>query len=159
MIQNNSTFIHSLADVQTADIGEGTKVWQFNVILAGARIGKNCNIAAHCFIEGGVVVGDNVTLKCGVYLWEGITLESDVFVGPGALFTNDMYPRSKVYPASFLRTTVCRGASIGAGAILTPGITIGHHAMIAAGAIVKNDVAPFSLVKGAPARHVRFLSS
>lgn len=159
MTLNNSIFIHSLADVQTSDIGAETKIWQFNVILAGARIGRNCNIAAHCFIEGGAVIGDNVTLKCGVYLWDGITLESDVFVGPGALFTNDMYPRSKVYPKSFLRTTVCTGASIGAGAILTPGITIGHHAMIAAGAIVKSDVAPFSLVKGTPARHARFLSS
>lgn len=159
MNSDNSIFIHPLADVQASEIGAGTKIWQFNVVLEGARIGKNCNISAHCFIEGGVLVGDNVTLKCGVYLWDGITLESDVFVGPGALFTNDMYPRSKVYPESFLRTTVCEGASIGAGAILTPGITIGHHAMIAAGAVVKGDVAPFSLVRGVPARHVRFLSS
>ena len=103
------------------------------------------------------MIGDNVTLKCGVYLWDGITLESDVFVGPGALFTNDMFPRSKVYPESFLRTTVCEGASIGAGAVLTPGITIGRHAMIAAGAVVKRDVEPFSLVRGVPARHVRFI--
>lgn len=158
MTSNNSAFIHSLADVQAKEIGDGTNIWQFNVVLAGARIGANCNVSAHCFIENDVVVGDNVTVKSGVYLWDGITLESNVFIGPGAIFTNDLFPRSKVYPKSFLRTTVCRGASIGAGAVITPGITIGHDAMVAAGAVVTRDVAPFSLVVGAPARHVRFLN-
>jgi UDP-2-acetamido-3-amino-2,3-dideoxy-glucuronate N-acetyltransferase len=155
----SSVFIHPLADVQTTRIGIGTKVWQFNVVLSGASIGENCNISAHCFVENDVVIGDNVTLKSGVYLWDGITLESDVFVGPGALFTNDVYPRSKIYPEAYLRTTVHRGASIGAGAVLTPGITVGHDAMVAAGAVVTHDVEPFSLVAGVPARHVRFLQS
>ncbi|MES2247542.1 MAG: acyltransferase [Pseudomonadota bacterium] len=158
MTKDDSVFIHALADVQAKEIGTGTKIWQFNVVLSGARIGSNCNVSAHCFIESDVVVGDNVTLKSGVYLWDGITLESNVFVGPGAIFTNDLFPRSKVYPESFLRTTVCHGASIGAGAVITPGITIGHDAMVAAGAVVTRDVAPFSLVMGAPARHVRFLN-
>lgn len=158
MTTDNTVFIHALADVQTQEIGVGTKIWQFNVVLSGARIGANCNVSAHCFIESDVVVGDNVTLKSGVYLWDGITLESNVFVGPGVIFTNDLFPRSKVYPESFLRTTVCRGASIGAGAVITPGITIGHDAMVAAGAVVTRDVAPFSLVMGSPARHVRFLN-
>lgn len=155
---NKAAFVHPLADVQAKEIGGGTSIWQFNVVLAGAKLGENCNISAHCFIENDVVMGDNVTLKSGVYLWDGITLESNVFVGPGVLFTNDMYPRSKVYPESFLRTTVCHGASIGAGAVITPGVTIGHHAMVAAGAIVTRDVEPYSLVMGFPARHVRFLS-
>ncbi|PLC05781.1 dTDP-6-deoxy-3,4-keto-hexulose isomerase [Variovorax sp. RO1] len=158
MTSNNLAFIHPLADVQAKEIGVGTNIWQFNVVLAGARIGANCNVSAHCFIENDVVVGDNVTVKSGVYLWDGITLESNVFIGPGAIFTNDLFPRSKVYPESFLRTTVCRGASIGAGAVITPGITIGHDAMVAAGAVVTRDVAPFSLVVGSPARHVRFLN-
>jgi len=153
-----AAFVHPLADVQAKEVGAGTSIWQFNVVLAGAKLGANCNISAHCFIENDVVMGDNVTLKSGVYLWDGITLESNVFVGPGVLFTNDMYPRSKVYPESFLRTTVGRGASIGAGAVITPGVTIGHHAMVAAGAVVTRDVAPYSLVMGSPARHVRFLS-
>lgn len=158
MSSSKPAFIHPLADVQTREIGEGTSIWQFNVVLAGARIGSNCNVSAHCFIENDVVVGDNVTLKSGVYLWDGITLESNVFVGPGALFTNDLYPRSKVYPEEFLRTTVCRGASIGAGAVITPGVTIGHGAMVAAGAVVTKDVEPLSLVAGVPARHVKFLT-
>eukprot|EP01036_Dinobryon_divergens_P013153 gene13153-17732_t len=92
----SANFLHGMAlCVAATDIGPETKIWQFNVVLAGARIGGNCNISAHCFIESDVVVGNNVTLKSGVYLWDGITLEDNVFVGPGVRFTNDMYPRSK----------------------------------------------------------------
>ena len=74
--------IHRLADVQSDMIGEGTRVWQFVTILAGARIGKGCNICANCFIERDVVIGDNVTIKSGVYLWDGTRLADEVFVGP-----------------------------------------------------------------------------
>src|SRR4051794_33985572 len=98
------TFIHSLSDVQTDTIGEGTRVWQFAIVLPGARIGKDCNINAHTFIENDVVLGDRVTVKCGVFLWDGINIEDDVFLGPNATFTNDKHPRSKVSPTEFLRT-------------------------------------------------------
>jgi acetyltransferase-like isoleucine patch superfamily enzyme len=152
-------FAHPLADVQSTQIGAGTTIWQFNVVLKGARIGANCNVSAHCFIENDVTVGDNVTIKSGVYLWDGINLENNVFVGPGVRFTNDLYPRSKIYPQKFLRTTVKEGASIGAGAVLTPGITIGRGAMVAAGAIVTRDVPDFALVVGAPAVVKRILSA
>ena len=82
-------FIHHLADVQSHSIGAGTRVWQFVVILPGARIGRACNICAHCFIENDVVVGDRVTLKNGVHLWDGLRIEDDVFLGPCAMTTND----------------------------------------------------------------------
>ena len=39
--------IHPKSDVSTCTIGEGTKVWQFVVIIEGATIGKDCNICAH----------------------------------------------------------------------------------------------------------------
>lgn len=151
------TRIHALADVQSTSIGAGTFVWQYSIVLAGARIGENCNINAHCFIENDVVVGDNVTVKCGVYLWDGIRLEDYVFVGPNVTFANDKYPRSKQYPESFPVLTVEHHASIGAGAVLLPGITIGHHAMVAAGSVVTRSVPPHALVMGNPARVVRYL--
>lgn len=150
---------HPLADVQSRTIGAGTRIWQFVVVLAGARIGRDCNINAHCFIENDVVLGDNVTVKCGNYLWDGLRLEDNVFVGPNATFTNDKFPRSKVYPDSFPVTTVRRGASIGAGAIILPGITIGEGALVAAGALVTRDVPAHALVVGSPARVVRMLDS
>lgn len=150
-------FSHALADVQSTAIGEGTRIWQFVVVLAGARIGRNCNINAHCFVENDVVVGDNVTVKCGNYLWDGLRLEDNVFVGPNATFTNDKNPRSQVYPPSFPVTRVKRGASIGAGAVILPGLTIGEGAMVGAGAVVTRDVPDHAVVVGSPARVVRML--
>jgi acetyltransferase-like isoleucine patch superfamily enzyme len=152
-IENKSAvFVHRLADCQSTQIGPGSRVWQFSVVLKGARIGSNCNINSHCFIEDDVVVGDNVTVKCGVYLWNGVTLEDDVFVGPNVTFTNDKTPRSKHYPDSFLRTLVRRGASIGAGAVILPGLTIGAGAMVGAGAVVTKNVPDGALVHGDAAR-------
>ncbi|MCA3185294.1 MAG: N-acetyltransferase [Cupriavidus sp.] len=145
--------IHALADVQSTKIGEDTRIWQFTVVLAGAVIGRNCNINAHCFIENDVVIGDNVTVKSCVYVWDGLRLEDNVFVGPNVTFTNDKYPRSKQYPEQgFPKTTICRGASIGGGAVLLPGITVGENAMIAAGAVVTRDVPAGATVVGNPAR-------
>lgn len=151
--------IHPLADVQSANIGEGTSIWQFVVVLRGARLGKNCNICAQVFIENDVVVGDHVTVKCGVQLWDGVTLEDNVFVGPNVTFTNDPFPRSKVYPEKFPRTLVKRGASIGANATLLPGITLGEGCLVGAGAVVTKDVPAYTLVVGNPARVVRTLNS
>ncbi|QMV65342.1 acyltransferase [Pseudomonas berkeleyensis] len=149
--------IHPSADVKSQLIGEGTTVWQFVVILAQARIGRDCNINAHCFIENDVVLGDRVTVKCGVYLWDGLRVADDVFIGPNATFTNDRLPRSKQYPDSFPQTVIERGASIGAGAVILPGLTIGAGAMVGAGAVVTRDVPARALVVGNPARIVRYL--
>jgi acetyltransferase-like isoleucine patch superfamily enzyme len=144
--------IHPSADVQSTAIGPGTLVWQFCVVLPGARIGRDCNINAQCFIENDVLLGDRVTVKCGVQLWDGITLEDDVFVGPNVTFANDKYPRSKIYPESFQRTLVKRGASIGANATILGGVTIGEGALIGAGSVVTRDVPAGELWVGNPAR-------
>jgi UDP-2-acetamido-3-amino-2,3-dideoxy-glucuronate N-acetyltransferase len=149
--------IHPSADVKSQSIGEGTSVWQFVVILTQARIGRDCNINAHCFIENDVVLGDRVTVKCGVYLWDGLRVADDVFIGPNATFTNDRLPRSKQYPESFPQTVIERGASIGAAAVILPGLTIGAGAMVGAGAVVTRDVPARALVVGNPARIVRYL--
>jgi len=147
--------IHPSADVQTNNIGDGTRVWQFVVIMPGARIGRDCNVCAHCLIENDVVLGDRVTLKSGVQLWDGISIESDAFIGPNVTFTNDMFPRSKHRPTTFLRTVVRRGASIGANATILPGIEIGENSMIGAGSVVTRDVPSGCVVAGNPARLIR----
>ncbi|WP_104717979.1 acyltransferase [Helicobacter trogontum] len=132
--------IHPLSDVQSQNVGKGTKIWQFCVVLPNAVIGENCNICSHCFIENDVRIGNNVTIKSGVQIWDGICIEDNVFIGPNVSFTNDKYPKSKQYPSKFLKTMIKRGASIGAGAVILPGITIGENALIGAGTVVTKDV-------------------
>lgn len=144
--------IHPLADVKTTQIGEGTTIWQFAVILSRAIIGKNCNINCHTFIENDVILGDNVTIKSGVYLWDGISIANNVFIGPNVTFTNDRYPRSKAYPDSFQRTEIKNGASIGANATILGGIVIGEWSLIGAGSVVTKSVPDFAIVYGNPAR-------
>jgi acetyltransferase-like isoleucine patch superfamily enzyme len=151
--------IHPSADVAQCVIGEGTLIWQNVVILAGARIGRDCNICAHVLIEGDVVVGDRVTVKSGVQLWDGLRVADDVFIGPNATFTNDPFPRSRVALDVYPETVIERGASIGAGAVILPGLTIGTGAMVGAGAVVTRDVQPNMLVIGNPAREVRNLAT
>lgn len=146
--------IHPLADVQSKYIRENTKIWQYSVILSGARIGADCNICSHVFIENDVIIGDRVTIKNGVQLWDGLRIEDDVFIGPNVTFTNDKYPRSKCWPESFPITTVCKRASIGGGAVILPGILIGENAMIGAGSVVTRDVPPGTIVVGNPARSI-----
>lgn len=140
-------------------IGAGTHVWQFAVVLAGARIGRDCNLNAHTLVEGGALIGDRVTLKCGVYIWNGIVLEDDVFCGPNATFTNDLRPRSRQTPATWMKTVVEKGASIGAGAIILPGVRIGRDAMIGAGGVVTKDVPAGETWIGNPAKNLDRLTS
>lgn len=146
--------IHKLADVQTQDIGTDTLIWQYAVVLQGAKIGCNCNINCHTFIENDVIIGNNVTVKSGVYLWNGLRLHDDVFIGPNVTFVNDKLPRSKQYPDVFLTTTVEKGASVGAGAVILGGIHIGCYALIGAGSVVTKNVRAYSLVVGNPAKQV-----
>ncbi len=146
-------FQHPKAVVEdSARIGRGTRVWAFVHVLSGAVIGEDCNICDHTFIEGGVRIGDRVTIKCGVSLWDGMTIEDDVFIGPDAVFTNDNRPRSRQYPGEFLKTLLKEGCSIGANSTVLPGLTVGRWAMIGAAAVVTHDVPDFALVFGNPAR-------
>jgi UDP-2-acetamido-3-amino-2,3-dideoxy-glucuronate N-acetyltransferase len=152
-------FIHTLADVKSSLLGSGTRIWQFVIVLPNAKIGKDCNICSHCFIENDVVIGDRVTVKCGVQLWDGLRIGNDVFIGPNVSFANDHFPRSRKKPENFLHTIINDGASIGAGATILPGVAIGHNAMVGAGAVVTHSVPPNSVVVGNPAKIIRSLST
>ncbi|HEV2436386.1 MAG TPA: GNAT family N-acetyltransferase [Verrucomicrobiae bacterium] len=146
-------FAHSKALIdEGVSIGQGTRVWAFAHVVGGAILGEDCNICDHTFIEGGVRIGNRVTVKCGVFLWDGLTVEDDVFIGPGAIFTNDSRPRSKKYLARTVPTVLQEGCTLGAGSTTLPGITIGRWAMVGAGAIVTHDVPNHALVVGSPAR-------
>lgn len=146
-----NVFIHPRAIVDTNFVGRDTRVWGFTHILSEAQIGDNCNINEYVFIENKVILGNNVTVKCGVYIWDNITVEDNVFIGPSVTFTNDKHPRSKQYPLEFEKTILKRGCSIGANATILCGLVIGEYATIGAGAVVTKNVAPYEVVVGNPA--------
>lgn len=151
-------FVHPAAEVQSVTIGEGTRIWQFAVVLRGAVIGRNCNINSHTFIENDVVMGDNVTVKSGVYLWDGIRIANNVFIGPNATFVNDTYPRSKRYLDKYTGATLDDFVSIGANATILNRVHIGRAAMIGAGSVVTRDIPPHTLWYGNPARHKGYVT-
>lgn len=143
--------IHPTSEVQSKNIGEGTTIWQYCIILKKAVIGKNCNINFNVFIENDVIIGDNVTIKSGVQIWDGLRIENNVFISPNVTFTNDITPRSKQHSKKILNTIIKEGATIGANSTIRGGITIGKFAMIGAGSVVTKNVPDYNLWYGNPA--------
>jgi UDP-2-acetamido-3-amino-2,3-dideoxy-glucuronate N-acetyltransferase len=150
-MSNSDFFAHPQALVESREIGQGTRIWAFAHVMEGVRLGANCNVGEQCFLESGVVVGDDVVIKNGVALWEGVIVEDRVFLGPSCVFTNDLFPRSKVV-SQRLRTRIRKGASIGANATILCGLDIGRYSLIGAGSVVTTNVPDFALVVGNPAR-------
>ncbi len=146
-------FTHKTALVESDSVGDGTRVWAFAHIMEGARLGRDCNVGDHCFIESGAVIGNNVTVKNGVSVWEKIEIEDDVFLGPNMVFTNDLLPRSGVRDrGKFLPVLVKTGATIGANATIICGVTVGEYSLVGAGSVVTKDVPAFAVCYGNPAR-------
>ena|SRR5579871_2360636 len=149
-----SGFVHAKALCESDQIGPRTRIWAFAHVMKDARVGADCNICDHAFIETGARLGNRVTVKNGVQIWDKVTVEDDVFLGPNMTFTNDLMPRSafKKPPEEFLPTHVERGATVGANATIVCGITLGEQCFVGAGSVVTQDVAPHALVVGNPAR-------
>ena len=110
-----SVYVHPQGICDSPTVGDGTRIWAFAHVLAGARIGRDVNICDQVFVENDMTIGDRVTIKCGVQVWDGVHLGDDVFVGPNVTFTNDPFPRSKAWPEQYTRTQVLAGASLGGG--------------------------------------------
>lgn len=157
MAESSKYFVHPAAIVEsTAEIGAGTRVWAFAHVLSGARIGRDCNLCDGVFVEGDVVIGNRVTIKCGVQLWSGVRVEDDVFIGPNATFTNDRFPRSGRHLPQYPATILQAGCSVGANATILPGLTLGRSCLVGAGAVVTRNVPPHAIVTGNPAEIVGY---
>ncbi|KKL58606.1 hypothetical protein LCGC14_2223710, partial [marine sediment metagenome] len=135
-------FVHESAYVDDgAEIGEGTKIWHFCHVYAGARIGRNCILGQNVCVTNDVVIGDNCKIQNNVAIYAGTVLEDDVFLGPSCVLTNITNPRAQVVRHSLYEKIVFhRGTSVGANATIVCGIEIGRYAFIAAGAVVAKDV-------------------
>jgi UDP-2-acetamido-3-amino-2,3-dideoxy-glucuronate N-acetyltransferase len=155
-----STTIHPSAIVDAgAQLGEGTKVWHFAHICAGARIGPGCSLGQGVYVGNDVVIGRNVRIQNNVSVYDAVTLEDDVFCGPSMVFTNVLNPRAAVTRKhEYRRTLVRQGATLGANCTVVCGHTIGRHAFVAAGAVVTHDVPDFALMVGVPARQAGWMS-
>ena len=153
--------IHPSADVAAdARLGERTRVWNRAQIREGAVVGDDCIVGKDAYIDFGVRIGDKVKIQNGALVYHGVTVESGVFIGPGAILTNDRFPRS-ITPAGELagaddwtvsQIVLRYGCSVGAGAVVVAGCDVGRFATVGAGAVVTRSVPDFGLVVGNPAR-------
>jgi UDP-2-acetamido-3-amino-2,3-dideoxy-glucuronate N-acetyltransferase len=152
--------IHASAIVDDgAQIGEGSRVWHFVHVCAGAKIGKGVSLGQNVFVGNKVVIGDQCKIQNNVSVYDNVTLEEGVFCGPSMVFTNVYNPRSLIERKSEYRDTlVKKGVTLGANCTIVCGTTIGEFAFVGAGAVVNQDVKPYALMVGVPARHVGWMS-
>ena len=153
-------YAHETAVIdEGCEIGEDTKIWHFSHIMPNCEIGLKCNIGQNVVVSPDVKLGNNVKVQNNVSIYSGVICEDDVFLGPSMVFTNVTNPRSGVNRrGQYAKTTVKRGASIGANSTIVCGHDIGEFAFIGAGSVVTKDVLPFALVVGNPARQIGWMS-
>ncbi|MFN8288552.1 MAG: acyltransferase [Chitinophagales bacterium] len=159
-MENKEYFVHESAYVdEGCKIGKGTKIWHFSHVMPNCTIGENCNIGQNVVVSPDVVLGNNVKIQNNVSIYTGVVCEDDVFLGPSMVFTNVTNPRSAVNRrGQYSKTTVKRGASIGANATIVCGHDIGEFAFIGAGAVVTKNVPAYALLVGNPAKQLGWMS-
>lgn len=152
--------VHASAIVDDgAQIGEGSRVWHFVHVCAGARIGKGVSLGQNVFVGNNVLIGDNCKIQNNVSVYDNVILEEGVFCGPSMVFTNVYNPRSLIERKSEYRDTLVRkGATLGANCTIVCGVTIGEFAFVGAGAVINKNVPDYALMVGVPARQIGWMS-
>jgi UDP-2-acetamido-3-amino-2,3-dideoxy-glucuronate N-acetyltransferase len=155
-----ATKIHYSAIIdEGARIGDGSSVWHFSHICAGARIGEKCSLGQNVFVGNNVVIGNNVKIQNNVSVYDAVTIEDDVFCGPSMVFTNVFNPRSEVIRKNeYRKTLIKKGATLGANSTIVCGTTVGEYAFVGAGALINKDVPSFALMIGVPAKQIGWMS-
>lgn len=143
-----------------AEIGEGSRIWHFVHVCAGARIGARVSLGQNVFVGNKVAIADRCKIQNNVSVYDNVTLEEGVFCGPSMVFTNVYNPRGLIERKDQYRDTlVRRGATLGANCTVVCGVTIGAYAFVAAGAVVNRDVPDFALIAGVPGRQIGWMST
>ena len=159
-MSEESYFAHPTSVIDDGcEIGSGTKIWHFSHIMPKCVIGENCSLGQNVVVMSNVLIGDNVKVQNNVSIYEGVICEDDVFLGPSMVFTNVLNPRSAVDRRNeYLKTTVKRGATIGANATIVCGNDIGRYAFIGAGTVITKPVLDYELWIGNPGKRVGWMS-
>ncbi len=156
-----TVFVHESAIVDDgAIIGDGSRIWHFVHVSAGAKIGRNVSLGQGSYVGNRVAIGDGCKIQNNVSVYDGVTLEDDVFCGPSMVFTNVYNPRSSINRKDEYRDTYIKsGATLGANCTIVCGTTIGANAFVGAGAVVNRDVPDFALIVGVPGRQIGWMSA
>lgn len=143
------------------EFGSGVIIHGF-ANLYGCRIGDNCRIGTFVEIQKDAVLGKRIRVQSHSFICSDVIIEDDVFIGHNVSFVNDRYPTSAKadsgkWEAEGVR--VCKGASIGTGAVILCGVEIGEGAVVGAGSVVTQNISAHSIAAGVPAKFIRQLSS
>jgi bifunctional UDP-N-acetylglucosamine pyrophosphorylase / glucosamine-1-phosphate N-acetyltransferase len=176
IVDPDSTFI----DV-TVTIGMDTVIEPFTVLKGDTRIGAECHIGPHVYIED-ARIGDRS--DCGPFakLRPGTEIKEDVHIGSFAELVRTKVGRgSKVPHVSYLgdtdlgedanigagtitanfdgtdknRTEIGDGAFVGVDTMLVAPVKLGKGARTGAGSVVTKDIPDGATAVGVPARVVR----
>ena len=152
--------VHETAIVdEGAQIGSGSRVWQWVHVCAGAQIGSGVSLGQGVFVGNKVIIGDKCKIQNNVSVYDNVYLEKGVFCGPSMVFTNVYNPRALIERKDEYRDTfVKKGATLGANCTIVCGTTVGEFAFVGAGAVVNKDVPPYALMVGVPARQIGWMS-
>ena len=152
--------VHETAIVdEGAQIGSGSRVWQWVHVCAGAQTGSGVSLGQGVFVGNKVIIGDKCKIQNNVSVYDNVYLEEGVFCGPSMVFTNVYNPRSLIERKDEYRDTfVKKGATLGANCTIVCGTTVGAYAFVGAGAVVNKDVPPYALMVGVPARQIGWMS-
>lgn len=147
---------------ESVSLGRGCRIWEFAQVREGTVLGEGCVVGKGAYIGAGVKVGRHVKIQNNAMVYEPARLGDGVFIGPGAVLTNDTYPRA-VNPDGTPKNAsdwqasaviVGEGASIGANVVCVAPVKIGRWAVCASGSVVVRDVPDYALVAGVPASQI-----
>ena len=152
--------VHETAIIDNgAQIGPGSRVWQWVHVCGGAKIGSDVSLGQNVFVGNKVIIGDKCKIQNNVSIYDNVYLEEGVFCSPGMVFTNVYNPRSLIERKNEYRDTfVKKGATLGANCTIVCGITIGEFAFVGAGSVVNKVVPAYALMVGVPAKQIGWMS-